>query len=294
MPVHDWTRVSDGTFHDFQYSWVLEIKRALKRGVLPDGYYVMVEQLGGDLGAPDVLTLQASGAPVRPERPISGTATITESPPAVHARATIARDPYARLQRTLVIRHTSDDRIVAMIEILSASDKSSRHALRSFLDKAVAALDGGVHLPSGRFTFRQCALKPLHALRRHLGVQQDESSKLGQPPTQGKIAREMGCCSARRAFEDYREQARQRRAKSGQQSVRASESAIHGSGLIRPSIPASRRTGGIADHPTCFRRLRVACVAPRLPTSSIPLDSGVRKADVDFLANATEIPLRSR
>jgi hypothetical protein len=29
MPVHDWTRVSDGTFHDFHYSWVLEIKRAL-------------------------------------------------------------------------------------------------------------------------------------------------------------------------------------------------------------------------------------------------------------------------
>ena len=26
MPVHDWTRGSDGTFHDFHYSWVLEIK----------------------------------------------------------------------------------------------------------------------------------------------------------------------------------------------------------------------------------------------------------------------------
>ncbi len=33
-----------------------------------------------------------------------------------------------------------------MIEVLSAGNKSSRHALRSFLDKAVAALDGGVHL----------------------------------------------------------------------------------------------------------------------------------------------------
>jgi len=26
MPVHDWTRVSDGTFHDFPYSWVLQSK----------------------------------------------------------------------------------------------------------------------------------------------------------------------------------------------------------------------------------------------------------------------------
>jgi hypothetical protein len=118
MPVHDWTRVSGGTFHDFHYSWVLEIKRALMRGLLAKGYYVMAEQLGSDLGAPDVLTLQAADA----------------------------RNFYARAQRTLVIRHTSDDRIVAMIEVLSPGNKSSRHAIRSFLDKAVAALDVGVHL----------------------------------------------------------------------------------------------------------------------------------------------------
>ncbi len=107
MPVHDWTRVSDGIFHDFHYSWVLETKRTLKRGLLPKGYYVMAEQIGGDLGVPQILIL-------------------------------------AGLQRSLVIRHTSDDRIVAMIEVLSAGNKSSRHAIRSFLDKAVAALDGGV------------------------------------------------------------------------------------------------------------------------------------------------------
>src|SRR5688572_20309322 len=110
MPVHDWTRVSDGTFHDFHYSWVLEIKRALKRGLLPRGYYVMAEQFGGDLGAPDVLTLQAARADAEPEGSLSGTATLTEAPPVVHARTTIPRDPYTRAQRTLVIRHTSDDR----------------------------------------------------------------------------------------------------------------------------------------------------------------------------------------
>src|SRR3954452_11655853 len=86
MPVHDWTRVSDGTFHDFHYSWVLEIKRALKRGLLPEGYYVMAEQVGGDLGAPDVLPLQAAGAAPEPQDPPAGTATLTQTPPAVHAR----------------------------------------------------------------------------------------------------------------------------------------------------------------------------------------------------------------
>src|SRR5437588_12345014 len=103
MPVHDWTRVSDGTFHDFHYSWVLEIKRALKRGLLPKGYYVMAEQIGGDLGAPDVLTLQATSRDPEPESPLTGTATLTESPPRVHARTTISRDSYARMQRTVVI-----------------------------------------------------------------------------------------------------------------------------------------------------------------------------------------------
>jgi hypothetical protein len=146
MPVHDWTRVSDGTFHDFHYSWVLEIKRALKRGLLPKGYYVMAEQIGGDLGAPDVLTLQTKGTQPQPEGLLSGTATLTESPPRVDARTTIARDAYARMQRTIVIRHTSDDRIVAMIEVISAGNKSSRHAIRSLLDKALAALDNGIHL----------------------------------------------------------------------------------------------------------------------------------------------------
>lgn len=146
MPVHDWTRVSDGTFHDFHYSWVLEIKRALKRGLLPTGYYVMAEQVGGDLGAPDVLTLQAAGKASESAPSLSGTATLAEAPPAVHVRATITRDSYARMQRSVVIRHTSDDRIVAMIEVLSAGNKSSRHALRSFLNKAVAALDSGIHL----------------------------------------------------------------------------------------------------------------------------------------------------
>jgi len=116
------------------------------RGLLPKGYYVMAEQFGGDLGAPDVLTLQAAGTKPEPEGPLSGTATLTESPPVVHARTTIERDSYARKQRTLVIRHTSDDRIVAMIELLSRGNKSNRHAIRSFLDKAVAVLDGGIHL----------------------------------------------------------------------------------------------------------------------------------------------------
>ena len=146
MPVHDWTRVNAGVFHDFHYSWVLEIKRVLKRDLLPPEYYVMAEQVGGDVGTPDVLTLQTSDSPQEQNGPLTGTSTLTESPPITQARATIQLDTYARRQRTLVVRHTSNDRIVAMLEVLSPGNKSSRHAMRTLLDKAVAAMYSGIHL----------------------------------------------------------------------------------------------------------------------------------------------------
>lgn len=46
----------------------------------------------------------------------------------------------------MVIRHTSGNRIVALIEIVSAGNKSGVHAWRTVIDKALAALRRGVHL----------------------------------------------------------------------------------------------------------------------------------------------------
>jgi hypothetical protein len=133
--------VSAGVFHDFHYSWVLEIKRALRRGLLPPGYYVMAEQLTGDLGGPDVITLQArdGGGP-------GGATALAEAPATVEFHASTPLETFARQQRSLVIRHTSGDRIVAIIEVVSPGNKASRHALRSFLDKLVAALSSGIHV----------------------------------------------------------------------------------------------------------------------------------------------------
>ena len=58
MPMHDWTRVSAGSFHTFHTAWITEIARALNNGVLPDGFYAESEQVAGQTG-PDVLTLDA-------------------------------------------------------------------------------------------------------------------------------------------------------------------------------------------------------------------------------------------
>ena len=35
MPIHDWTRLEPGDFHDFHQCWVVEIRNALNGGLLP-------------------------------------------------------------------------------------------------------------------------------------------------------------------------------------------------------------------------------------------------------------------
>ena len=58
MPIHDWSRVDAGIFHDFHHAWIEEIKRLLNDGVLPSDHYALAEQHTSHFG-PDVLTLQS-------------------------------------------------------------------------------------------------------------------------------------------------------------------------------------------------------------------------------------------
>ena len=147
MPVHDWSRVGAGTFHDFHCGWLVEIRNALNNGVLPPDYYAMAEQVAGSMG-PDVLTLEAVGSngDDAPPAAARGATAVALAPPRVSFTATTEMDEYVLKQKTLIIRHSSDDRIVALIEILSPGNKASRHALRSFVQKAAEALARGYHL----------------------------------------------------------------------------------------------------------------------------------------------------
>lgn len=65
MPIHDWTRVTAGTWHDFHLAWIAEIRKELNGGRLPPSYYAQAEQIVGPLG-PDVLTLQTPEIPSQP------------------------------------------------------------------------------------------------------------------------------------------------------------------------------------------------------------------------------------
>jgi hypothetical protein len=149
MPIHDWTRVSAGTFHDFHHAWIAELRRVLNGGLLPAGYYAQAEQVAGDV-VPDMLTLQASNDAPSKTTPVStsdGGIAVVEAPPRVslHAEANEAT-VLARRQKQLVIHHASDDRIVALIEIVSPGNKHQRAAIDAFVDKSIAALNAGYHL----------------------------------------------------------------------------------------------------------------------------------------------------
>lgn len=160
MPVHDWTRVRPGTFHHFHCSWITHLSEALNGGLLPDRYYAMSEQPAGETG-PDVLTLEAiDEAEDDDEWGASGPAgavAVADSPPKVSHTVRAEMAWCAARRRTLVIRHTSGDRIVAFVEILSPGNKSKQSALEAFLNKAQSALKHGHHLllidlfPPGRF-----------------------------------------------------------------------------------------------------------------------------------------------
>jgi hypothetical protein len=43
MPVHDWTKVPPGIFHDFHVGWIVALSRVLNNGGLPEDCCAMLE-----------------------------------------------------------------------------------------------------------------------------------------------------------------------------------------------------------------------------------------------------------
>ena len=109
MPIHDWTRASAGIFHSFHNNWITFVMRALNNGILPKNHYAISDQITSGFGPEDEL------------------------------------EPYAAKARTIVIRHTSEDRIVAMLEIVSPGNKNSQYSLDQFVDKVVKVLRQSIH-----------------------------------------------------------------------------------------------------------------------------------------------------
>jgi hypothetical protein len=144
MPLHDWTRVEAGIFHAFHHEWIAEIARALNRGLLPADYYALPEQIAGDFG-PDVLTLSTTHPAQSTDAPSGGIA-LAVAPPKVDLRMRSEARQYAARAKAVVIRHVTNHRVIAMIEVVSPGNKNSQTGLDAFVRKARGALAAGVHL----------------------------------------------------------------------------------------------------------------------------------------------------
>lgn len=145
MPVNDWTRVSAGTFHDFHCSWIIHLKETMNGGLLPKGYYALAEQHAGMMVA-DILTLRSSErAPFDPRA--ASPVAVAEPPPKVSrkmvANPTIA---YRTARRTIAIRHASGHNLIALVEIVSPSNKDRQTSLQDFVGKVHSSIDWGVHV----------------------------------------------------------------------------------------------------------------------------------------------------
>lgn len=142
MPIHEWTRVDPGGFHHFHQAWTIEIANALNAGGLPRDYFALAEQIvSGPI--PDVVTLKRRGDPFDAAEP--GGVAVADAPPQARFVTSAEIDRYVRQANRLVISHRLGQ-VVAVVEIVSPGNKSSRHALQSFVEKAESLLRGGVHL----------------------------------------------------------------------------------------------------------------------------------------------------
>jgi Protein of unknown function (DUF4058) len=145
MPIHDWTRVHAGTFHAFHLSWIAELQARLNEGLLPDSYYAQAEQWVGGLG-PDVVALEVQDGNELGNQTDGVAIALKTAAPRTRFFVQSEADEYARKARHLTIRHSSNDRVVSLIEIVSPGNKSSRHGVRAFVSKAVELLESGLHM----------------------------------------------------------------------------------------------------------------------------------------------------
>lgn len=142
MPIHDWTRVYAGLFHDYHQTWSIYIKNAMNAGLLPAGFSALVEQKSGPK-EPDVLTVDAFTERRRAGESSGGLLTVEK--PATRIVRKSSKERYADLANRIVVKHKLG-RTVAVIEIVSPGNKDSKRAFKEFLDKSLEFINKGVHL----------------------------------------------------------------------------------------------------------------------------------------------------
>ena len=141
MPIHDWTRVDAGTFHNFHFRWVAAICDALNAGRLPTSCFAMAEQVFGRPEG-DAVTLEIEGGK---DLAADGGGTATAVQPRTAFVLPAEVKWYARKANRVAIRHQLGE-VLAVIEIVSPGNKSGQHAIRAFAEKGADLIWQGVNL----------------------------------------------------------------------------------------------------------------------------------------------------
>jgi hypothetical protein len=144
MPVHDWSQVRAGMFHHFHNAWIYQLAGDLNAGLLPEGFYAAGEQIVADVEL-DVVTLAAAELSA-PPWPDSRAVAVAEQAPQAQFTFTLEDPDYTSKQDRIAVRWAGDDRLVAIIEIVSRGNRSSRWRLSQFVQKVAVAIEQGCHV----------------------------------------------------------------------------------------------------------------------------------------------------
>ena len=114
MPIHDWTRVDAGVFHDFHLMWVCGLSRFFNSGGLPAGYYSLLEPASGE--------------------------SVFSSP----GNADDEAEVYFRRRRVVRIRSERDDSPLASVQIIPPGAKLRADQLRTLTHTIKSDLNHGL------------------------------------------------------------------------------------------------------------------------------------------------------
>lgn len=115
MPIHDWKRADVGLFHHFHQSWASSLADAFNGGVLPDGFYALIERQAGTDPWPAPPHDESDGA------------------------------TYARRANRVGVRNKLGE-LIAAVEIVSPGNKDRTHALQAIVNKTLDFLAKGIHV----------------------------------------------------------------------------------------------------------------------------------------------------
>jgi hypothetical protein len=143
MPMHDWTLVEPNDYHTFHLMWIASLASTLNNGSLPPGYFALAEHTVRPY-VPDVVTLSLPSANGTAAASGGGVAVATAPPPTRFTDTEPGKRKAGR--RRVSIQQARDRRVVAVIEIVSPSNKAKRDEFADLVGKSVQLLREGVHL----------------------------------------------------------------------------------------------------------------------------------------------------